>query len=72
MDLVKHNKVGYQYCRKCDSNTASSPLYKAPKESMLGRKLLMKFNVNGKTEWFEGIVNAYRWPDREIRCLFSM
>ena len=54
-----HNKVGYQYCRKCDSNTASSPLYKAPKESMLGRKLLMKFNVNGKTEWFKGIVNAY-------------
>ena len=27
--------------------------------SMLGRKLLMKFNVNGKTEWFKGIENAY-------------
>ena len=34
-------KVGYQYYRKCNSNTASSSLYKAPKESMLGRKLMM-------------------------------
>ena len=25
----------------------------------VGRKLLMKFNVNGKIEWFKGIVNAY-------------
>ena len=54
-----HNKVGYQYCRKSDSKTASSSLYKAPKNSMLGRKVLMKFNVNRKTEWFQGIVNAY-------------
>ena len=29
------------------------------KVRMLGRKLLMKFNVIGKTEWFKGIVNAY-------------
>ena len=52
-------KVGYQYCRKCNSITASSSLYKAPKESMLGRKLMMKFTVNYKLQWFKGIVNAY-------------
>ena len=45
-------KVGYQYCRKYNSNTASSSLYKAPKESMLGRKLMMKFTAICKLQWF--------------------
>ena len=52
-------KVGYRYCRKCNSSTASSSLYKAPKESMLGRNLMMKFTVDCKPQWFKGIVNAY-------------
>ena len=30
-----------------------------PKESMLGRKLMIKFNVKQKPQWFKGIVNAY-------------
>ena len=53
--------IGCRYYRKCDSNAASSSskLYKAPNESMLGRKLMMKFNVNHKPQWFKGIVNAY-------------
>ena len=56
MHIVIHNKVGYQYCRKYNFIAASSSLYNAPKESMLGRKLLMKFNVNHKIEWFKGIL----------------
>ena len=39
--------------------TASTSLYKAPNENMLGRKLQIKFNVKGKTEWFKGTVNSY-------------
>ena len=41
--------------------TASTSLYKAPNENMLGRKLQIKFNVKGKTEWFKGTVNSYQW-----------
>ena len=55
----KTESVKCQYYRKCDSNASLSKLYKAPKESMLGRKLMMKFNVNHKPQWFKGIVNAY-------------
>ena len=59
-DIYSHAyKVGYQYCRKCNSNIASSSLYKASKESMLGRKLMMKFTVNCKLQWFKGIDNTY-------------
>ena len=32
---------------------------KKPKESMLGRKLMVKFNVYHKPQWFKGTVNAY-------------
>ncbi|XP_065893745.1 uncharacterized protein [Dysidea avara] len=37
----------------------STSLYKAPKQSMLGRKLVMKFIVDRKIKWFKGIINAY-------------
>ena len=30
-----------------------------PKESILGRKLMMKFNIYHKPQWFKGTVNAY-------------
>ncbi|XP_065905958.1 uncharacterized protein [Dysidea avara] len=36
----------------------STSLYKAPKQSMLGRKLVMKFIVD-KIKWFKGIINTY-------------
>ncbi|XP_065917976.1 uncharacterized protein [Dysidea avara] len=37
----------------------STSLCKAPKQSMLGRKLVMKFIVDRKIKWFKGIINAY-------------
>ena len=43
MDIVMHIKLGINIVRKCNSqcnsNTASSSLYKAQKESMLGKKV---------------------------------
>ena len=37
----------------------TKPLYRAPKHSLLGKKLIMKFNVDKKPKWFKGIINAY-------------
>ena len=37
---------------------------------MLGRKVMMKFNVNCQTQWFKGIITAYNGLTRKYGVYF--
>ena len=61
--IEHHHTTTHRSASTCSASgneeSGSGSTYKPPDLSLMGKKLKMRFKVNGKIQWFEGQITNY-------------